>query len=640
MSAGAAHDGRCGLCINSFKRVAHLLPTQLARATVPLLPEKPSVQGGPLSVLPLRTLGVFLLALIAIAVIAVLSMRATERLTSDTRETSRTLEVIASVERVLGLLTDAETGQRGYLLTMEERYLEPWERALRLLDEELERLRTLTREDFSQQRRLHAIEQLTREKLAELRQTIELQQQGAREKALAIVASGQGKALMDSLRRELAALNEQQEQLLRSTIAVTDRTSRQTAAVTLGGSALLGLLTLVAAASAARDLRRTHEAARAQLAAQQEAHRAAERYQLVVEGVRDYAIFLLDAEGRIASWNTGAERMTQWSEQEILGRPVSALYPPDKRPTMEEILQKAEEADHYEEEGVRLRKDGSTFEAFTTLTPLRHEDGSLRGFSKVTRDVSESARLRRELEQHAQQLESEVQRRTAELQASNAELEAFSYSVSHDLRAPLRAVDGFTQAILDDERNLLTPRAQDYSRRVRAAAQRMGNLIDDLLRLSRIARDPLNKRKVDVSALAEDVVADLRANEPGLTVEVNIAPNLTAEADLRLLQVALHNLLGNAFKFSGRRSDARVEFFETLQDGERVFAVRDNGVGFDMAYADKLFAPFQRLHNAADFAGTGIGLATVQRVIRRHGGRLWAESEPGKGATFFFTLGA
>ena len=227
-----------------------------------------------------------------------------------------------------------------------------------------------------------------------------------------------------------------------------------------------------------------------------------------------------------------------------------------------------------------------------------------------------------------------------DLEDANRELEAFSYSVSHDLRAPLRSIEGFSQILLEDYAEKLDEEGQNYLGRVRAASRRMALLIDDLLDLSRVSRSPLRRELVDLSAQAREITAELAKSQPEREAEFVIADGLTANGDARLLSLALENLLGNAWKFTSREERARIEFGSTTLEGrERVYFVRDNGVGFDEAYAGKLFGAFQRLHGPEEFEGTGIGLATVQRIVRRHGGRVWAEGEVGKGATFFFTLG-
>jgi signal transduction histidine kinase len=243
-----------------------------------------------------------------------------------------------------------------------------------------------------------------------------------------------------------------------------------------------------------------------------------------------------------------------------------------------------------------------------------------------------------QLRRLSEELERRVQERTQDLRAANADLEAFSYSVSHDLRAPLRAIDGFSRAILSRYADKLDADGRHALERVRAGSERMGVLIDSMLELSRLGRRPLELGDVDLSALAAEVVEELRAGEPERNVEVLIEPNVSAVGDKELLRVALQNLLGNAFKFTSQQPHARVQFGHTEHAGQAAIFVRDNGVGFDMNYADKLFRPFERLHSESEFSGTGIGLATVYRIIARHSGRVSAQGAIGDGATFYFTL--
>jgi light-regulated signal transduction histidine kinase (bacteriophytochrome) len=225
-----------------------------------------------------------------------------------------------------------------------------------------------------------------------------------------------------------------------------------------------------------------------------------------------------------------------------------------------------------------------------------------------------------------------------QLQAANKELEAFCYSVSHDLRAPLRSIDGFSQALLEDCAATLAPESAAHLQRIRRASQHMAQLIDDLLNLSRITRSELQRVPVDLSALTQGIVDGLQETAPGRPVDVEITQGLVATGDARLLRVVLENLLGNAWKFTRKRPRARIEFGATDYDDAPAYFVRDDGAGFDMAHAKKLFGAFQRIHSTTEFEGTGIGLATVQRVIHKHGGRVWAESAPEQGATFYFTL--
>ena len=224
------------------------------------------------------------------------------------------------------------------------------------------------------------------------------------------------------------------------------------------------------------------------------------------------------------------------------------------------------------------------------------------------------------------------------LMQANKELEAFSYSVSHDLRAPLRAIDGFSQALLEDYEDKLDEEGKDYLHRVRAGCQRMGHLIDDILSLSRVTRSEMQRAKVDMTALAHTIASELHNMHPDRQAEFAIEKGVIGEGDPRMLRVLLENLLNNAWKFTQKEPFTRIEFGVSKNDGREVYCVHDNGVGFDMTYADKMFTAFQRLHKADEFDGTGVGLATAQRIIYRHGGRIWAEGVVGQGATFFFTL--
>ncbi len=274
-----------------------------------------------------------------------------------------------------------------------------------------------------------------------------------------------------------------------------------------------------------------------------------------------------------------------------------------------------------------LRKDGSILPVLLSATAVRDKEGRF----LVSRTT---------IIDHTQQMLADKAMREwqAQLETANKELEAFSYSVSHDLRAPLRGIDGWSQALLEDYRDQLDEQGRQYIDRVRSETQRMGYLIDDMLQLSRLSRAEMVKKQVDLSALAQTIVERLKRDEPQRQVDFNIQAGISAEGDSHLLEAALANLLGNAFKFTAKRADARIEFGQTELQGQHVFFVRDNGAGFDMAYAQKLFGAFQRMHKLSEFPGTGVGLATVQRVIHRHGGRVWAEAEVGRGATFYFTL--
>jgi signal transduction histidine kinase len=294
----------------------------------------------------------------------------------------------------------------------------------------------------------------------------------------------------------------------------------------------------------------------------------------------------------------------------------------------------------------------STRQDYSLRAPKFGEDelGTLTdAFNQMLGRIEEQ---KQELQQHATRLEQRVAERTqelehrnealrrnaAELLAANTELDAFAYSVSHDLRAPLRSIDGFSQVLLEDFATQLGDAGRDSLQRVRAASQRMATLIDDLLKLARVTRAEMRTERVDLSGMAREIVTDIQRTTPDRQVEFAIAPGLEAQGDSRLLRVVLDNLLRNGWKYTAKRPQPRVEFTAVDENGDRVFAIKDNGAGFDMRYADKLFGVFQRLHSAAEFEGTGVGLATVRRIINRHGGRIWAEGVVDQGATFYFTL--
>jgi PAS domain S-box-containing protein len=285
-----------------------------------------------------------------------------------------------------------------------------------------------------------------------------------------------------------------------------------------------------------------------------------------------------------------------------------------------------------------LAPDGREIPVSQVIMAHKGPSGEVECISTIIRDISRQKAAEAELQKHRLNLEELVRQRTIQLEAANGELESFSYSVSHDLRAPLRAMDGFSQALLDEYSPSIDEQGRDYLARVRAATRRMAQLIDDMLQLARVSRTAMRRETVDLSALARAAAERLRKDEPGRRVEFAIAPDLRAEGDAALLEAALNNLIENAWKFTSKKSPARIEVGADASGGGRTFFVRDDGAGFDMAYADKLFSPFQRLHSLAEFPGTGIGLATVRSIVKRHGGRVWAEAAVDKGATFYFTV--
>jgi len=460
-----------------------------------------------------------LLAAVIIGLNTWLALSAVDSLVQSEYWVDHTWQCINQVERIISSTKDAETGNRGYLLTGDTSYLEPYLNATRDLPAELNRFGELTADNPAQLARLQNLRGAINRRLDLLQQGIERRRRGSVDSSHAMFLTGSGKLEMDNLRRIADQMEAAERALLIERTAVARTSSRQVR-YAVGLASLLDFLLIVLLL----------------------------RY------------FVRERQMRVAS-ELDAERLA---------------------------VARAEAEEHADE----VRSLNAT-------------------------------------------LENRVRLRTAELETTNHELEAFSYSVSHDLRAPLRTIDGFSLALEEDYANLVDDAGRDYIRRVRNGVQRMGQLIDALLQLSRITRADLNREDVDLSETAESIAADIRDGAPG--VAFRIESGLHASADPRLLNIALENLLGNAAKFSSKVAAPLVEF--GWDPKEKAWFVRDNGAGFDMIYADKLFNAFNRLHGDKDFTGSGIGLATVARVIHRHQGRIWANSVVNHGATFWFTLG-
>jgi PAS domain S-box-containing protein len=354
------------------------------------------------------------------------------------------------------------------------------------------------------------------------------------------------------------------------------------------------------------------------------------------------AIIATDLAGMIVIWNAGAQRMFGHGAGESVGRNAHELLDAEwSADRMQVALARMREQRTATWEAPRRTRDGRTLTVEVSVSPMYDETGKHVGEISVCRDITERMQAQASIRQLNLELEQRVRERTAELQTSNEELESFSYSIAHDLRAPLRAMDGYSVMLLEDCAVRLDERAIGYLRRIRSGSQHMAELIEAMLELARTTRAQMYRERVDLSLLALQVERQLRQADPDRAATVQVAPGLAATGDSKLLRVALENLIGNAWKFTSKNPAARIEFARAADDGSmNTFVVRDNGAGFDMAYAGKLFNAFQRLHHAGEFPGTGIGLATVKRIVERHGGHIWAESGPGRGADFHFTLPA
>ena len=462
------------------------------------------------------------LAILVVAFNAWFAFRAVTSLLNSQHAVEHSWQAVNQVERIMSSAKDAETGTRGFLLTDDDNYLQPYRDALHDLPVELDRFQSLTLDNSSQQQqRIADMRSSIQQRLSLLHQSIDLRRAGSTDMLRSFILSGTGKVEMDRLRRIADDMESEERRLLaiRTVSAQADGTRARFA---VGFASALDLLLIV-------------------------------------------LMFRYLAHER--NLRIGGQR----TAQSLAASRV-------------ELVERAEE----------IHALNAT-------------------------------------------LEQRVRLRTAELESINRELEAFSYSVSHDLRAPLRTIDGFSLALEEDYAEAVDDAGRDYIRRVRTGVQRMGGLIDALLQLSRITRAEITRESFNLSELAASVAAALREENPGRDLTFHIEPDLTADGDPKLLQVALENLLGNAVKFSSRQPSSVIDF--GWDRGKEAFLVRDNGAGFDMHYADKLFNAFNRLHGDKDFKGSGIGLATVARVIHRHHGNIWADSVINHGATFWFTLG-
>ncbi|HEY3662926.1 MAG TPA: PAS domain S-box protein [Chthoniobacterales bacterium] len=351
-------------------------------------------------------------------------------------------------------------------------------------------------------------------------------------------------------------------------------------------------------------------------------------------------VAMTDAQGTIVYVNDKFCEISKYGREELLGqdhRLINSGHHPKE--FMRDLWQTIGRGEVWKGEIKNRAKDDSYYWVDTTIVPFLKDDGKPHHYVAVRADITERKRVEEQVLELNAELERRVAERTAELEAANRELEAFSYSVSHDLRAPLRAVDGFSQAVLDDFGALLPEEGRHYLQTIRAGAQRMGQLIDDLLTFARLSRLPLTRQPIDTDSVVRQALAELAPHSDGRSVDLRIGDLAPCEGDPGLIRQVWVNLLSNALKYTRQREAAVIDIGSRAEDGETVYYVTDNGTGFDMRYSDKLFGVFQRLHRAEEFEGTGVGLAIAQRVIHRHRGRIWAEAELGQGATFQFTLG-
>ena len=359
----------------------------------------------------------------------------------------------------------------------------------------------------------------------------------------------------------------------------------------------------------------------------------------IVESSAD-AIIGQSLDGTIVSWNAGAARMYGRERAEVIGQPASSLFPHDIQSEVAKLQKRVAKGERVDEvESERLRHDGSRFDVSASFSPILDDRGAIIGVSMIERDITRRMRAEQALQSLNAELEEKVRQRTEDLESAVGELEAFSYSVSHDLRAPLRALNGFAESLIEDAGERLKDDEKRMLGRIQRSAGRMDRIIEDLLMLSRAGNHRIEKEVVNLGDVARSVIEDLKAGAPERNVEFDIGSGLLAWGDPGLLRLVVQNLVGNAFKYTAQKPSARISVGVDERSGDTVtYYVRDDGPGFDPTLADKLFRPFSRLHTSDEFEGSGIGLATVERIVRRHGGSVSADSVKGEGATFRFRL--
>jgi len=696
-------------------------------------------------------------ALLLIAILQLLPERDFQRARDAEHMVEHTLRVLRASELLLATVEAAEAGQRGYLLTGDNRFLQPYDAAVSNQFPARRDLRQLTRDNSGQQVRVAKLDTLVESRFSGLSHIITLYRTEGQSAAAAAVANDEGRRVMNEIRDLLSDLEQDEYGLLQVRTKAAEAKANHSRWIL---SALLMVLLAAGGAVSERDIANHKRDAEAIRNSEERFRTLANAipqlcwmansegwtfwynqrwYEFtgttpkemdgggwqsvhdpkflpailegwkksIADGQPFEMVFPLraadgafhpfltrvmpvrDQTGKVVRWfgtNTDitAQRRTedalrenqerlrvaqqmawvgtfewnlqtgvnQWTPEleAMYGLPPGGfggslgnwqeLMCPEDRDQAARHMQEAMETGSFEAEWRVIRPDGNTRWLFARAWVFKDGAGKPLRMVGANIDVTERKHAELEVLRINTELEQRVEQRTLQLEAANRELEAFAYSVSHDLRAPLRGIDGWSLALLEDYDAQLDDGARKYLNRVRSETQRMGNLIDDMLQLSRVNRGEMKLHRVDLTALANQIAARLRDAQPERSMEFVIEPELVASGDSRLLEIALTNLFSNAVKFTGTRDKALIEFGRIEKEGEMAFYIRDNGAGFDMAYSGNLFGAFQRLHKVSEFPGSGIGLATVQRVVRRHGGRVWAEAHVERGATFWFTLGA
>jgi PAS domain S-box-containing protein len=637
-----------------------------------------------------KMLIVFFVAVVLTGSMGFLAWHSAQQAAKESDWVTHTQVVMTKLGGTLQHVIDMQTGARGFALIGHEPFLQPYRAGQSALGQDLDELRHLMADNPVQQRRLDLLEHQIAAATGSAQTMVATRNQANARPAPVVME--ENKKCVDAVRATIQEMRAEEERLLTQRAEATRAGRRLTNWITICGT-LLGLIVLTLASFAINreigvsararaqitslnatlehrvdertaalnseitERKRAGEALAAQaleLSRQTEelarSRQALETQTLMLQSVLDSmaeGLVAADEQGNFLIWNRAAERIVgygpadlppqEWSEHYGNYLPDGVtLLTTEQLPLVRAMRGEASTTEIF----LRNPKvaDGTWIEA--SGSPLRDKDGAVRGGVVAFRDITQRKADEREIRKLNDELEQRVVKRTAQLEAANKELEAFSYSVSHDLRAPIRHISGFSKMLVEEFGTQIPDEAQHYLQRIQEGTRRMGLLVDDLLNLARLGRHELRLQTAGLDAVIEEVVLDLAQDYEGRQVEWKTSHLPFAEYDPGLMKQVFQNLLANALKFTRTRSTAVIEVGQKTENGETILFVRDNGVGFNMKYVDKLFGVFQRLHRPEDFEGTGVGLATVQRIVQKHGGRVWAEAELDKGATFYFTLGA
>jgi PAS domain S-box-containing protein len=565
----------------------------------------------------------FVLAIMILVVVVAISRQSGKQLQVATRAVTHTHEVLEKLGDITSGLSELESAARSFVISGKQSHLSPFYTAAEAVPPQVDELKLLLQDDPGQLQSVTGIEPLIARHLKVMKDMVELGDKnlfrGFGQRSL----TDEGNELMEQIRAAFSTLDtEQRARLEQEQTAMAAKAERVTM-ISVAGSVLASLLVLACGACALRAMHGRRK--------------AEEKLDRLLGSMPD-ALVIVNAEGKIVGSNAHTGKLFGYSDRELQGESMALLVPERFRKTQRQYYtayfsQRDGRVPETTMELCGLHKDGREFPIEVSTKPLAAEKGMI--VTSAIRDITE----RKQVEQQISKLNKELEHRAIELENANKELEAFSYSVSHDLRSPLQSIDQFSLILMEDYANQLNPEGLDYVQRLRGSCQHMEDIIDALLALSDMMRKELLADHFDLTALANTVAADLKQKNPDRLVDWVIAEGLTAEGDAQLLRVVLENLFGNAWKFTANRPRAHIEFGALPQsNGTRTYFVRDDGAGFDMARVNNLFTPFKRLHDQSEFRGTGIGLATVQRVIHRHQGKIWAEGVVNQGATFCFTL--